>query len=90
MAQAIAVPLGQPVINNGLLATAVTKSDTAVIGPTRSLYVGGTGDVAVVMYGDNTNTSVKFVAVPVGTILPINVAKVMSTGTTATNIVALM
>ena len=64
---------------------AVTPSDSTTLTPTRALYVGGTGDVAVVMADGVTLT---FTAVPVG-ILPVQVVKVLATGTTATNIVAL-
>ncbi len=66
-------------------AAAVTTSDVTVIPPTRALYVGGTGNLNVVMVDGQT---VLFSAVPVG-IFPIQVTKVMSTSTTATNIVAL-
>lgn len=67
-------------------AFAVTKSDDTVLAGVRGLYVGVTGDVAVIMA--NTSTAVTFKAAPVG-VLPIRVTKVMSTNTTATNIVAL-
>jgi hypothetical protein len=69
-----------------LHAAAVTPNDSTVLTPTRSLYVGGTGNLTVRMYG--SQNTVLFAAVPVG-ILPIQVDKVMSTGTAATNIVAL-
>lgn len=68
-------------------AYAVTKSDTTVLPTTRGLYVGGAGDVAVTMAEDQNN--VTFTAVPAGSILPVQVTKVLSTGTTATAIVAL-
>jgi hypothetical protein len=55
--------------------------------PTRALYVGGTGNVAVRMVGDQTTPI--FSAVPAGAILPIRVDKVLSTGTTATSIVGI-
>jgi hypothetical protein len=68
---------------------AVTPHDTNPIVspglPTRGLYIGGAG--AVVATGSRGN--VTFAAVPVGTILPIQCTHVLSTGTTATNIVAL-
>ena len=81
-------PTGSAVLNQGLQAAAVTKSDTTLIGPTRGLYVGTTGNVVVIMYADNTATSISFVAVPAGMILPLNVAKVMA-ATTASDIVAI-
>ena len=67
-------------------AFAVTKSDTTQI-QADALYVGGTGDVAVIMKGGTT--AITFSAVPVGAILPIRVSKVMSTNTTATLILGL-
>lgn len=68
-------------------ATAVTKSDATILPVTRALYIGGAGDVAVIMAGDTS--AVTFSAVPVGTLLPIQVTKVMSTNTTATLVLAL-
>jgi hypothetical protein len=50
------------------------------------LYVGGTGSVSVQTIGGD---SASFVGVPAGTILPVQVLRVNSTGTTATSIVAL-
>jgi hypothetical protein len=68
-------------------AVAVTPHDTTIIPVTRGLYIGGAGAVTARMSGDSANAT--FAAVPVGTILPIQVDRVLSTGTTATNIVAL-
>lgn len=66
---------------------AVTKSDSTVFTqPTRGLYVGGGGDVAVRMV---SGAAVTFVGVPTGSVLPIRVDKVLSTGTDATDIVGL-
>jgi len=50
------------------------------------LYVGGTGNVSVVTIGNDVAT---FFGVPAGTTLPVQVLKLRSTGTTATNVVAL-
>lgn len=80
-------------------AIAVTKSDTLDVTDaggdaapcyTIGLYIGVSGDVAVIMAGDPlaAGTSVVFKAVPVGT-LNLQVRRVMSTGTTATNIIGL-
>lgn len=67
-------------------AFAITAHDTNANVAT-ALYIGVTGDVAVVT--DDRDTSVVFKAVPVG-ILPVQVIKVLSTGTTATNILGLI
>lgn len=66
---------------------AVTKSDTTSYLPhVRQVYVGTTGDVTVVTTDDVT---VLFKAVPAGaTIGPFFIKKIMSTGTTAANMVA--
>ena len=53
---------------------------------TRALYVGGTGDLAVVMAD---GTRLVFGAVPAGTLLPVRVVRVLATGTTATRVVGL-
>lgn len=53
----------------------------------RSLYIGGAGDVSVMMAGGATLT---FVGVPAGTLLPFRVQRVRTTGTTATNIIWLI
>lgn len=68
-------------------AAAVTVSDSTVYEqPTRALYVGGSGNVKVDMVSGGTVT---FNAVQGGTILPVQVTRIYSTGTTATSIVAL-
>jgi hypothetical protein len=67
-------------------SAAVTPSDGADLAvPARALYVGVAGDVKV-----NTidGTSTVFKAAPVG-VLPVQCSRVWSTGTAATNIVAL-
>lgn len=66
---------------------AVTPSDSEDL-PTasRALYIGGAGNVAVVTVGGDTVT---FVGLASASILPVRVARVLATGTTATNIVAL-
>ena len=68
----------------------VTPSDTADLpygSPCRYIYVGGAGNVAVKLANDTA--AITFVAVPVGTVLPVMAIKVMATGTTATNLLAL-
>lgn len=71
---------------------AVTRSDTANIQlggadrPCRSLYIGTGGNLVV---QDEVGTQVTFLNVPGGVILPIIARRVMLTGTTATDIIAL-
>ena len=65
----------------------VTPHDTNAIQITRAIYVGGSGNIAVV--GENQTASRIFYAVPAGTTLDIRVQKVLNTGTTATHIMAL-
>ncbi len=76
---------GENAVIPAMSAVAVTKSDSTVIDITRALYIGTTGDLAVRMADGNTIT---FKTVPVG-LLPIQVDKVLSTGTTAAEIIAL-
>jgi len=76
-------------------AVAITPSDTTVYGPVGSnggvldaLYVGvsATQNLTVTTEAGDLVT---FVAVPVGTIVPIRCTKVMSTNTTVSSIVGL-
>ena len=60
-------------------AAAVTPGDSTILPATRGIWVGVAGNLAVIFAGDTTAV----------TLLPIQVTKVMSTNTTATNIVAL-
>ena len=82
-------------------AIAVTPSDTKDVTNStgddaacyaKALYVGSTGDVAIVAAGDNSasgaGTAVTFPAVPVGW-FPVQVRRVMSTNTSASDIVGL-
>jgi hypothetical protein len=66
-------------------AAVITLSDTVDQFWT-GIYVGGTGNVNVDMESGGT---VLFSAVPVGTILPIRVKRVRTTGTTATLLIGL-
>ena len=67
-------------------ATAVTPNDTTDVLTTRSLYIGGAGDLKAIMEDGGTIT---FVGLAAGTILPVQVTRVFATDTTATNIVGL-
>lgn len=67
--------------------TIYSMSSQAGIGnPGCFLYVGGTGNVAVITAG---NDQITFNGVPAGTTLPIQVLKLRATGTTATLVNAL-
>jgi hypothetical protein len=67
-------------------AVAVTPNDSTDLTYTcRALFVGGAGNLAVVMAGGQTIT---FTGVTAGALLPIRASRVMATNTTATSIVA--
>lgn len=66
-------------------AVAVTPSDSTELPVTRALFVGTTGDVAVVMADGQTVT---FVNIANATVLPVQVQKVL-VATSASNILAL-
>lgn len=69
-------------------AAAVTPNDSTDLSVTaRALYIGGAGDVKVDMV--STGTAVTFTGLLAGTVLPVRAARVYSTDTTATNIVAI-
>lgn len=72
-------------------AVLINKSDTDTFasaggGKFDALYIGGAGNVAIRTMSGKTVT---FTAVPVGTILPVQCDRVMSTNTTATLIIGL-
>jgi len=74
-----------------LNAFAVTPSNSNIISAFY-LYVGGTGNVAVLPVaevGKPSPTSVIFYSVPAGSYIWVQCSKVLSTGTTATDIVAM-
>lgn len=67
-------------------AVAVTPSDSADLSfVSKRLWVGATGNVALITVGGDTVT---YNSVPSGTYLNVRAARVKSTGTTASNIVA--
>lgn len=68
-------------------AFAIVKSDATVFQyPTRLIYVGGVGDLAVTMVDGSTPI---FIGVPAGTLLPICCTQVLDTGTSASNIIGI-
>jgi len=67
---------------------AITPSDSAELAKIpKALWIGTGGDVNV--QGVNNASPVMFRNVPNGFIVPVRVRKVLATGTTATDIVAL-
>jgi hypothetical protein len=75
--------LGQPAVH----AAAVTPSDSVDLNyTTRAIFVGGAGNVEVIMKGGET---VVFSGVTAGTLLPIRVERVKAGSTSATLILAL-
>ena len=68
--------------NSAIEITPDDSNDLAIV--SGSIYVGLTGDLAVVMEKGQTVT---FNNVAAGSILPIRVTRVLQTGTTASNIV---
>lgn len=67
-------------------AAAVTLNDSTVLPISRSLYVGTGGNIKVTMADGQVVT---FLNVVSGSILPIQTQVIWSTGTTASNILAL-
>jgi hypothetical protein len=67
-------------------AEPVIPNDTTEIPVTRALYTGSGGNIGVTMADGQVVT---FTGVPGGAVMPIQVSKVMVTGTTATTMVAL-
>lgn len=71
----------------GTKLASVTPSDATDLTGVRSLYVGGAGDLAIRAIHDTA--AVTLVGVTAGSIIPVQVDRVMSTNTTATSIVAI-
>ena len=57
----------------------------------RAIWVGGAGNLEVVMVGDKgaAGATLSITGIPAGTLLPLAVTRIKATGTTATAIVAL-
>jgi len=66
-------------------AVAITVSDTTLIPTTRAIYVGTSGNIRV---QTAEGQDITFSNVPVG-VFPLQVEKVFSTSTTASNLIAL-
>lgn len=78
---------GEPVNLQAARALAITPNDSAdlTLAPA-TIYIGVAGDMSVITVGGDTLT---FVGLAAGTILPVLVNRVRSTGTTATSLIEL-
>lgn len=76
--------------NPGAKLVSITPSDSTDLSSLgiRGLWVGGAGNIAVV--AGNDAAAVTLVGVPAGTLIPIKPKKIMSTNTTATDIVGII
>lgn len=66
-------------------AAAVTPNDSTNLSQPSVIYVGGSGNVKVTTA---QGTAVTFTGVNAGTVIPVQVIRVWSTGTTATTMTA--
>lgn len=74
--------------SSAVRAITITPADGSdIANVSRAIWVGGAGNLAVILAGDTS--AVTFTGVPAGTLLPLRVKRVMSTNTTATSIVAI-
>lgn len=74
----------------GKRLAAVTTSDTAdFTAVPRALFIGTGGDLKVIAVDDTSNAGVTLKNVASGSILTIKFRRVLSSGTTATDIVAI-
>ncbi|MEM1286821.1 MAG: hypothetical protein AAGH60_00560 [Pseudomonadota bacterium] len=66
--------------------TIVAQDNVPLTTVTRAIYIGAGGDLSVKMKSGET---VVFTGVPAGSVLPVRVAEVAATGTSASNLVGL-
>jgi hypothetical protein len=79
---------GGTTLDSGQNSFAVTPSDTASLPfVTRALYVGGAGNISVLLINDTV--PVTLMNAVAGSLLPLRVSQVMNTNTTATNLVGI-
>lgn len=67
-------------------AIVISSTDHVLTKNTRAVFIGGAGNLKVVMASGNIATLTGVLA---GSYLPLSISKVFKTGTTATNITAL-
>ena len=74
----------------GTRIVAVTASDATDLTGARGFFCTGAGNIAVkTIHGASADTAVTITDCPVGLIIPLQITRIMSTGTTATNIYAI-
>lgn len=77
---------GREIIDPAQKAFAIEPDDNNDLAEsTRALWVGGAGDISVIMVGDTA--AVTFAGAQAGSLIPLRVKRVRSTSTTATSIV---
>lgn len=79
-------PFNPYMVGSATRSAAVTISDSTIVN-CRAVYVGTSGNIALVLVEDSSAVTFKNVAS--GTLLPFACNKIMSTNTTASDIVAL-
>ncbi len=85
-------PFGTPVLNQGIQARVLTKSNTTIFQKTRGVFIGDAAacNIAVVFITDTPSTgAVTLSNVQSGAVYPFQIIKLMSTNTTCTSVVAL-
>ena len=83
----VGIPFSPGAPGSSRLGLTITKSDTTVYNPPLSgIYIGGAGNLTIVMAGDDPANPVTLTAPPVGSFLNLNIAQVMA-ATTATLLV---
>lgn len=78
------ISVTDPAYSNALAVVPADNTPLAIV--TRGLYVGGAGNVVIVLQGGQTVT---FTGVAAGTVLRIRATGINATNTTATGLVAL-
>ncbi len=82
-------PSGQAVLNQGVAARLITKSDTTKITVTRGLYIGDplSCNIAVLFNADTASVSMN--NVQPGAVYPFAIVQLLSTNTTCASVFAL-
>ena len=82
-------PSGGAVLNQGLAARLLTKSDTAYVMKTRGLFIGDATACNIALVFNADTAPVTFLNVQSGAVYPFQIVKLMSASTTCTSVVAL-